>query len=146
MAADANLMTEISLSFFYKKINQEGKLIVISQEEKFKHPEYLQYLELYERTITGLEAGARGRGAPEAIIAACLKTAMNFYEADSAALVETDEELGYGVCVAEFCREGVRSFEDRIIGVNAEETPFLFDKILTHEIFPQKHRSEIPPK
>ena len=109
--------------------------MVISQEEKFKHPEYLQYLELYERTITGLEAGARGRGAPETIIAACLKTAMIFYDADSAALVETDEELGYGVCVAELCREGVRSFEGRIIGVNAEETPFLFDKILAHEIF-----------
>lgn len=70
--------------------------MVISQEEKFKHPEYFQYLELYERTITGLEASARGRGAPEAIIAACLKTAMHFYEADSAALVETDAEIGYG--------------------------------------------------
>lgn len=107
----------------------------IPQEEKFKHPEYLQYLELYERTITGLEAGARGSGAPEAIISACLQTALDFYEADSAALVETDTELGYGVCVAEYCREGVKSFEGRVIGVNAEETPFLFDKILLHEVF-----------
>lgn len=107
----------------------------IPQEEKHKHPEYMQYLALYERTITGLEAGARGSGAPEAIIAACLETALYFYDADSAALVETNTELGYGVCVAEFCREGVRSFEGRIIGVNAEETPFLYDKILTHEVF-----------
>ncbi len=118
--------------------------MVIPQEEKFKHPEYLQYLELYERTITSLESGARGSGAPEAIILSCLETALSFYEADSAALVEANTELGYGVVVSELCREGVRSFEGRIVGINAEETPFLYDKILTHDLFDVE--MDNPPK
>ena len=118
--------------------------MVIPQEEKFKHPEYLQYLELYERTITNLESGARGSGAPEAIILSCLKTALSFYEVDSAALVEANTELGYGVVVSELCREGVRSFEGRIVGINAEETPFLYDKILTHDLFDVE--MDNPPK
>lgn len=96
--------------------------MIIPQEEKFKHPEYLQYLELYERTITGLESGARGSGAPEAIILSCLKTALSFYEADSAALVEANTKLGYGVVVAELCRDEVMSFEGRIVGINAKPT------------------------
>ena len=46
-----------------------------------------------------MESGARGRGAPEAIIERCLDKALEFYDADSAALVETNLDLGYGVCV-----------------------------------------------
>ena len=40
----------------------------LSQKEKKRHPEYEQYIALFEETITQMESGARGRGAPEAII------------------------------------------------------------------------------
>ena len=109
--------------------------MIIPQNEKHLHPQYREYTELYEKTLTNLEAGARGSGAPEAVIAACLKTARLFYDAESAALGEANLELGYGGCVAENCREGVRSFEGRIIDVTPENTPFLYDKIMRHEVF-----------
>ena len=38
----------------------------LSQKEKKRHPEYEQYIALFEETITQMESGARGRGAPEA--------------------------------------------------------------------------------
>lgn len=117
--------------------------MIIPQSEKHLHPQYREYNELYEKTLTGLEAGARGSGAPEAIIAACLETARLFYDADCAALVETNLELGYGVCVAANCREGVLSYEGRIIDVTPEKTPYLYDKIMRHEIF-EVNSSEIP--
>lgn len=107
----------------------------ILQRDKKSHPEYQEYIELHEEVLTSLESGARGHGAPEAIIAACLKVAQEFYDADSAALVETNTELGYGICVGEHCREGVPSFVDKIIGISPEETPFLFDKLMSLEIF-----------
>lgn len=116
--------------------------MIIPQSEKHLHPQYREYTELYEKTLTNLEAGARGSGAPEAVIAACLKTARLFYDADSAALVEANLELGYGVCVAENCREGIRSFDGRIIDVTPENTPFLYDKIMRHEVF-EVNASEI---
>ena len=68
----------------------------LSQKEKKRHPEYEQYIALFEETITQMESGARGRGAPEAIIERCLDKALEFYDADSAALVETNLDLGYG--------------------------------------------------
>lgn len=71
----------------------------LSQKEKKRHPEYEQYIALFEETITQMESGARGRGAPEAIIERCLDKALEFYDADSAALVETNLDPGYGVCV-----------------------------------------------
>ena len=80
----------------------------LSQKEKKRHPEYEQYIALFEETITQMESGARGRGAPEAIIERCLDKALEFYDADSAALVETNLDLGYGVCVSEHCKTGMR--------------------------------------
>lgn len=86
-------------------------------------------------TLTSLESDARGHGTPEVIIATCLKAVQEFYNADSAALVETNTELGYGICVGEDYREGVPSFVDKIIGISPEETPFLFDRLMSLEIF-----------
>ena len=117
--------------------------MIIPQSEKHLHPQYREYTELYEKTLTNLEAGARGSGAPEDIIAACLETARLFYDADSAALVETNLEIGYGVWVAANCREGMENFEGRIIDVTPEHTPFLYDKIMRHEVF-EVIASEIP--
>lgn len=48
----------------------------ILQRDKKSHPEYQEYIELHEEVLTSLESGARGHGAPEAIIAACLKVAQ----------------------------------------------------------------------
>lgn len=107
----------------------------LSQKEKNRHPEYEQYIALFEETITQMESGARGRGAPEAIIERCLDKALEFYDADSAALVETNLDLGYGVCVSEHCKTGIRSFEGRIIGVTPEETPYLYEKVMALEVF-----------
>lgn len=107
----------------------------LSQKEKKRHPEYEQYIALFEETITQMESGARGRGAPEAIIERCLDKALEFYDADSAALVETNLDLGYGVCVSEHCKTGIRSFEGRIIGVTSEETPYLYEKVMALEVF-----------
>lgn len=107
----------------------------LSQKEKKRHPEYEQYIALFEETITQMESGARGRGAPEAIIERCLDKALEFYDADSAALVETNLDLGYGVCVSEHCKTGIRSFEGRIIGVTPEETPYLYEKVMALEVF-----------
>lgn len=107
----------------------------LSQKEKKRHPEYEQYIALFEETITQMESGARGRGAPEAIIERCLDKALEFYDADSAALVETNLDLGYGVCVSEHCKTGIRSFEGRIIGVTPEETPHLYEKVMALEVF-----------
>lgn len=107
----------------------------LSQKEKKRHPEYEQYIALFEETITQMESGARGRGAPEAIIERCLDKALEFYDADSAALVETNLDLGYGVCVSEHCKTGIRSFEGRIIGVTPEETPCLYEKVMALEVF-----------
>ena len=107
----------------------------LSQKEKKRHPEYEQYIALFEETITQMESGARGRGAPEAIIERCLDKALEFYDADSAALVETNPDLGYGVCVSEHCKTGIRSFEGRIIGVTPEETPYLYEKVMALEVF-----------
>lgn len=107
----------------------------LSQQEKKRHPEYEQYIALFEETITQMESGARGRGAPETIIERCLDKALEFYDADSAALVETNLDLGYGVCVSEHCKTGTRSFEGRIIGVTPEETPCLYEKVMALEVF-----------
>ena len=118
----------------------------LSQKEKNRHPEYEQYIALFEETITQMESGARGRGAPEAIIERCLDKALEFYDADSAALVETNLDLGYGVCVSEHCKKGVRSFEGRIIGVTPEETPYLYEKVMALEVFDvyvQKERGQL---
>ena len=118
----------------------------LSQKEKKRHPEYEQYIALFEETITQMESGARGRGAPEAIIERCLDKALEFYDADSAALVETNLDLGYGVCVSEHCKKGVRSFEGRIIGVTPEETPYLYEKVMALEVFDvhvQKERGQL---
>ena len=108
--------------------------MLIAAHEKKQHPEYQEYVENFEATLTGLEAGLRGGGNPGLIVDKCLDIARSFYDCDSAALVETNLELGYGVCVSEHCKEGVVSYEGRVINVTAEETPYL-----------QTHSTEIPP-
>lgn len=85
----------------------------------------------FEATLTGLEAGLRGGGNPGLIVDKCLDIARSFYDCDSAALVETNLELGYGVCVSEHCKEGVVSYEGRVINVTADETPYLYEKSCT---------------
>ena len=109
--------------------------MLIAAHEKKQHPEYQEYVENFEATLTGLEAGLRGGGNPGLIVDKCLDISRSFYDCDSAALVETNLELGYGVCVSEHCKEGVVSYEGRVINVTADETPY-------H----RKHPSEILPK
>lgn len=107
----------------------------IPQADKKHHPQYREYLEFFEASITGLESGARGSGAPENIIASSLRKALLFHDADSVALVETDTELGYGVCVSELCRDGVKSFEGRIINISPTDTPCLYKNLMNLTIF-----------
>ena len=70
---------------------------MITENEKRRHPQYQEYIENFEAVLTGLEAGMRGIGAPDLIAEKCLETALSFYDADSAALVESNRELSYGV-------------------------------------------------
>ena len=83
----------------------------LSQKEKKRHPEYEQYIALFEETITQMESGARGRGAPEAIIERCLDKALEFYDADSAALVETNLDLGYIKVIRRYSRQILNASE-----------------------------------
>ena len=109
--------------------------MLIAAHEKKQHPEYQGYVENFEATLTGLEAGLRGGGNPGLIVDKCLDIARSFYDCDSAALVETNLELGYGVCVSEHCKEGVVSYEGRVINVTADETPYLYEKIMHNDVF-----------
>lgn len=104
-------------------------------QEKKQHPQYLEYLERFESTLTGIEAGLRGTGDPSLIVDKCLDVARDFYDCDSAALVETNMELGYGVCVSEHCRAGIPSYEGRVINVTSDETPYLYEKIMSNDVF-----------
>lgn len=79
--------------------------MLIAAHEKKQHPEYQEYVENFEATLTGLEAVLRGGENPGLIVDKCLDIARSFYDCDSAALVETNLELGYGVCVSEHCKE-----------------------------------------
>ena len=96
---------------------------MITENEKRHHPQYQEYIENFEAVLTGLEAGMRGIGAPDLIAEKCLEAALSFYDADSAALVESNRELSYGVCVTELCKPGVKSYQSRIINITAEDTP-----------------------
>ena len=109
--------------------------MLIAAHEKKQHPENQEYVENFEATLTGLEAGLRGGGNPGLIVDKCLDIARSFYDCDSAALVETNLELGYGVCVSEHCKEGVVSYEGRVINVTADETPYLYEKIMHNDVF-----------
>lgn len=109
--------------------------MLIAAHEKKQHPEYQEYVENFEATLTGLEAGLRGGGNPGLIVDKCLDIARSFYDCDSAALVETNLELGYGICVSEHCKEGVVSYEGRVINVTADETPYLYEKIMHNDVF-----------
>lgn len=108
---------------------------MITEHEKRRHPQYQEYIENFEAVLTGLEAGMRGIGAPDLIAEKCLETALSFYDADSAALVESNRELSYGVCVTELCKPGVKSYQGRIINITAEDTPYLYNKIMSNEGF-----------
>ena len=109
--------------------------MLITPQEKQHHPQYQEYVEQFEATLTGLEAGLRGSGNPAVIVDKCLEIALSFYDCDSAALVETNFELGYGVCVSEHCKENVCSYEGRVINVTPEETPYLYAKIIHNDVF-----------
>ena len=109
--------------------------MLITPQEKHNHPQYQEYLEQFEATLTGLEAGLRGSGNPVVIVDKCLEIALAFYDCDSAALVETNFELGYGVCVNEHCKDNIRSYEGRVINITPEETPYLYGKVIHNDVF-----------
>ncbi|MDO5408955.1 MAG: BTAD domain-containing putative transcriptional regulator [Lachnospiraceae bacterium] len=107
----------------------------ITEEEKKQHPQYREYVERYESALTGLEAGLRGAGDPALIVEKCLNMARSFYDADSAALVETNLELGYGVCIMDDSIDGLPNFKGKIINITPEETPFLYARVMRNEVF-----------
>ena len=109
--------------------------MLITPQEKHNHPQYQEYLKQFEATLTGLEAGLRGSGNPVVIVDKCLEIALAFYDCDSAALVETNFELGYGVCVNEHCKDNIRSYEGRVINITPEETPYLYGKVIHNDVF-----------
>lgn len=104
-------------------------------EEKRSHPQYHEYLEDFLLTLGSLEGTLRGSGDPGIISDRCLSALLTFYDCDSAALVETNLEYGYGVCVSERCREGVTSYEGRIIDVSLQNMPYLYNMAIRHQEF-----------
>lgn len=107
----------------------------LTQEKKKNHPQYAEYIAEFEEIITSREDSLRGNGDPASVVEHCLDAALSFYDADSAALVETDLELGYGVCVSDHSIEGVPNFEGRVINVTKEDTPYLYERVMNTEVF-----------
>lgn len=57
--------------------------------DKTQHPQYAEYTQRFEDAVTTMEVNLRGTGDPVGIIDTSLDLALHFYDADSAALVET---------------------------------------------------------